>query len=228
MQCLSEGELDKGCFRGGSQSGADACEGRTGTGCASVNEQAVAESHRRALVAAMEREREWTAILEDDVVPVRPESWSNEFEKTWKQVPEHIKMVRLSWCHFPAEVAWATLAHDRFGEEGDFHLANWTGYTWDTGRHYNPGLCTTAYMVHRDIIPEMLELFPCCSAVDSCYLYDFFVKGWDTGTPRGVEVMMHLDAEGSTDYAQGFQMPDMAQGGVLVQDTREMPSERDS
>lgn len=226
-ECVSEEELRQGCIHEGSGDGEDACQGRTGTGCTSTNEQAVAESHRRALAAAMEREREWTAILEDDVVPVRPEIWNAAFHEAWKQVPDHVKLVRLSWCHFPNEVAWANLSHDSYGEVGDFLLSDWTGYSWDTGRHYNPGLCTSAYMVHRDIIPEMLQLFPCCSAVDSCYLYDFFVKGWDTGTPRGVEVMMHLDAQGSMDFAKGFQMTDMAQGGVLVQDTREIPSERD-
>lgn len=228
-RCLSGEELSRGCE---SERDSSTCQGRgkTGTGCVSVTEQAVAESHRRALVAAMEREKEWTAILEDDVVPVRPEVWNAAFDRAWKQVPGHVKLVRLSWCHFPDDFAWATLAHDTFDDSGDFDLANWTGYTWPEGRHYNPGLCTSAYMVHRDIIPEMLQLFPCCSAVDSCYLYDFFVKGWDSdgGLPRGLEVMMHLDAKGSTEYSRGFQMGSMAQGGVMVQDTREMPSERES
>lgn len=225
VECLTAEELNQGCSH--PDVGAETCKDRTGDGCTSSSEQAVAESHRRALTAAMERQNDWTAILEDDVVPVRPERWDRAFHKAWRHLPEHIKMVRLSWCHFPGEVSWADLTHESFRDAGDFHLANWTGYSWSAGgggTHYNPGLCTSAYMVHRDIIPEMLKLFPCCSAVDSCYLYDFFVSGWDGGTARGMEIMMHLDAWGSAEYADGFQQPEMQQGGVIVQDVREAPS----
>jgi hypothetical protein len=229
-QCLKPEELNQGCAQPGSD---QACQeqGRTGTGCVSVYEQAIAESHRRALVAASERQSDWTAIFEDDVVPVRAERWSKSFKKAWKQVPDRVKMVRLSWCHFPAEYPWFNLTKETFHDAGDFHLVNWTGYTWPgppVGGAYNPGLCTAAYMVHKEIIPEMLKLFPCCTAVDACYLLDFFVKGRDDagGTARGMEVVMNLDAWGSTEYAKGFQMEGMAQSGVLVQDVRELPSSR--
>lgn len=225
VECLSEEELSHGCLKGDAENSnvnEQACQGRAGGGCAYVNEQAVAESHRRALTAASEREKEWTAILEDDVVPVRPETWNEAFSKAWQQVPGHVKLVRLSWCQFPGDNPGSTLGQDTYSDTGEFYIYNWTGY--EPGRHYNPGLCTSAYMVHRDIIPQMLQLFPCCCAVDCCLLYDFMAKGWEQDAPQGLQFMMHLDAKGSTEYAKGFHLPWVTQMGVLVQDARDVPS----
>lgn len=224
LECLSESEVSQGCYKAESPG---TCEGRAGAGCTSGNEQAVSESHRRALEAAMTRKNDWTAILEDDVMPVRPKRWNAAFKKAWKTKPDHVKLVRLSWCHFPSDpsVQHLSLAHQTFQDTGDFQFLNWTGYQdAGGGQSYNPGLCTSAYMVHRDIIPEMLKLFPCCCAVDCCLLYDLFGKGWEQGKPRGLEFMMHLDAWGSTDYSKGLHLPWVHQGGVMVQNARDTPS----
>lgn len=227
VERMSPEELNQGCAKGEAnapEANAQTCHGRAGGGCTYVNEQAVAESHRRALTAAMERKNDWTAILEDDVVPVRPEIWNAAFEKAWREVPEHVKLVRLGWCQFPDEEnnKELTLSQETFRDVGDFQVLNWVGYM--PGHNYNPGLCTTAYMVHRDIIPEMLKLFPCCCALDCCFLYDFLGKGWEEGSPRGQQILMHLDAQGSTDYARGLHLPWVHQSGIFVQDAKNTPS----
>jgi len=56
------------------------------TGCRSKTEQAITDSHRRALQAAMERNNsEWTAILEDDVVPLHPGYFDASFKEAWPE-----------------------------------------------------------------------------------------------------------------------------------------------
>jgi len=198
---------------------------KAGLGCVSRLEQAVANSHRRALVAAQGRHSEWTAIIEEDVVPVQPALWDQAFREAWKKVPPHIKLVRLSWCTFPqpnenGEVKRYDMPP--FEDTGDMILINWIG----TDGRYQAGGCTGGYIVHKDIIPEMLALFPCCCAVDACYQLDFFDKPVDGGATRGMQIMLNLDARGSTDYALDLTPTHMLQSGILVQDVREHPSIR--
>lgn len=210
-------------------------KGKHGTGCKHTVEQAIAESHRRALAAAQKRSSAWTAILEEDVVPVRPSRWDAAFRKAWKRVPRGIKMVRLSWCNFPGDHPGYTMGMDTFADIGDFALANWTGYhpvepgNLD-GRVYNAGGCTGGYMVHRSIIPEIMKLFPCCCALDCCLQHDLFEKivpiaGGREG-PLGMQMMLSMDAWGSIDYAMNYTYWGLYQSGVMVQDARENPSTR--
>merc|ERR1719482_2482101 len=94
--CASKAALEKGCGSQGTCNGG----GRTGDGCFSAFEQGVADSHRRALEVAMKRQEEWTAIFEDDAIPVFDDNvnWNSEFQKAWATKPATATIVRLSWC----------------------------------------------------------------------------------------------------------------------------------
>lgn len=222
--CRKQKELSKGCFFKGAPEAA-VCPSRTGLGCTSVTEQAIAESHRRALLHAQKRKHEWTAILEDDTVPVRPRRWDKAFRKAWAKVPGHIKLVRLNWCSFPADYPWGTLTNVVMVDAGEFQLTNWTGY--EPGKFYRPGGCTSGYMVHRDVIPRILKLFPCCCAFDCCLQHDLWEQpSKEGGSPFGLDLMISMDAWGSTEYAQDF--ANLVQNGVLVQDRREIVSSQGS
>lgn len=232
--CLQSEELEKACYLGTDQEpDPQTCSDKHGRGCNNV-EQAIAESHRRALQRALQRSSPWTAILEEDTVPVRPERWSTAFKKAWERVPEGVKIVRLSWCNFPGDHEGFNMAQDTFADAGDFLLANWTGYEDASSREYNAGGCTGGYMVHRSIIPELLNLFPCCCAWDCCLEKDFFERPvrlqgprGEEAVPRGMQVMLNMDAWGSIDYAMNYTFWGLYQSGVMVQDARELPSARD-
>lgn len=219
-KCLQQEELSRGCHFKGAPS-ASICPRRTGLGCESIAEQAIAESHRRALLKAHKRKSEWTAILEDDAVPVRPKRWDRAFRKAWAKVPPGIQLLRLSWCSFPADYPWGTLTNVVKLDAGEFQLTNWTGY--EPGRFYRPGGCSSGYMVHKDLIPRLLKLFPCCCAFDCCLQHDFLEQP-GTNEPLGVELMLSMDAWGSTEYAKDF--ANLVQNGVLVQDRRTISSTR--
>jgi len=233
--CDAQQQLRKGCYAVGSDESKTKCVGgkqidekkahdKSGSGC-SHTEQAIADSHRRALAAASERKKKWTAILEEDVVPVRPERWDKAFKRAWKMVPKETKIVRLSYCMYPNK-QYQTQQHV-FKDAGEFMLAKWH---WAPNSTYSPSGCTGGYLVHRDIIPEILSLFPCCCALDCCLEWDFFNKkvNSDHSLTRGMQVVMNMDAWGATEYARDFVPYDMHQNGVLVQDCREMPSMRDA
>jgi len=165
---------------------------KEGTGCQSKIEQAIADSHRRALELAQDRDHEWTAIFEDDSVPVRPKRWNRAFQRAWARVPPTAKVVRLSWCMIaknPTEATVQTLT-----DVGDFRLTQWTGF----GSDYKAGGCTGAYVVHRSVIPELLALFPCCCAVDCCFEHDLFNRQeLESGQTKGEQILVSLDAWGS-------------------------------
>jgi len=244
--CLEKAEMDETCpLHGDWKRISQSCNGKSGMGCKHDVERAIAESHRRALVAAQERDSDWTAILEEDVVPVRPERWNEAFKNAWANVPKGIKMVRLSWCTFPGDHPGQVMGSDVFMDSGEFFLSNWTGYSPEEpdgnprsdappDREYNSGGCTGGYIVHRSIIPELLNLFPCCCALDCCLQYDFFGKpvpipGGEDGEELelGLQVMLSMDAWGSTEYAMNFTYWGLFQSGVMVQDSRENPSTRE-
>lgn len=194
--CASQETLNMGCV---SQTAAtrDWCirSEKTGGGCRSKAEQAIADTHRRALLAALDRDHDWTLILEDDAVLVRPERWDQSFKRAWQKVPPETQIVRLSWC-LPGNVS--TIIQPTHVDAGDFKLIKWAGYS--TG--YRAGGCTPAYLVHRDVIPEMLSVFPCCCAVDCCLendLYNRLEPDSKTDT-RGMTIMMSMDGWGSQEY----------------------------
>lgn len=239
--CLQKEELDAVCpLESNYEIAQSSCQSKSGSGCRSTTEQAIAESHRRALVAAEKRPSnwDWTAILEEDVVPVRPERWNSAFRQAWEKVPEGIKIVRLSWCNFPGDHPGYSMASDTHSDAGEFRLVNWTGYhpagsEVPPGRKYNSGGCTGGYMVHRSIIPKLLGLFPCCCALDCCLQYDFFGRSPEGGEATdqektlGTKIMLGIDAWGSVEYAMNYTFWGLYQSGVLVQDARENPSTRE-
>jgi len=164
--CASRPALAKGCVSdGGTNTHICATDQKTGMGCASTFEQGVADSHRRALEVALKRDMEWTAIFEDDAIPVFDDTvdWNAEFENAWSTKPTGAKIIRLSWC-LPAGMHAVEQPTNQTGG-----LFQWVRTDYAAG-------CTAAYMVHKSIVPEMLKVFPCCCAVDCCYAWDFYVQ----------------------------------------------------
>lgn len=207
---------------------------KTGNGCVSPEEQATADSHRRALELALRRDADWTAIFEDDAVPVFPETgkWSTEFREAWAKIPAGVSMVRLSWCDSPVrQFEQPVMQNLTTGTFAVFYSGAWNGFI---------GGCTSAYMVHKLVIPHLLNLFPCCVALDACYEWDFASKADTTAPDSGARshyMMMNMDAAGSVDYIHGRNGPsacgkpssrnyDLQRrvGGVIMQDRCELPS----
>lgn len=190
--------------------------------------QALAESHRRALLAAQRRGPNWTAILEDDAVPssgtgLSPVEWSEAFKAVWALLPPSAQLVRLGYCqlrNWPLEEypykAGMTLT--TYADGGQFRLTRWMGWKGQ----YQPGGCTTAYMVHKDIIPEMLTTFPCPSPIDACWNRYF------TKNSRGWDFLYNIDTHASPNQAfqeasKGVVNKFAAQFGVLKQDWNAFP-----
>mmetsp|Transcript_161383 Transcript_161383/g.310048 ORF Transcript_161383/g.310048 Transcript_161383/m.310048 type:complete len:486 (-) Transcript_161383:66-1523(-) len=193
-------ELKRGCQKLGDPGVKEWChknglreDGKAGFGCAYPTEQAVAAAHRKALERAKERGGEWTAILEDDSVPAPVENWNVALREMWNKIPERTKFVRLGWCQI-STMDW----RDPIVQVA---YANGTGATLVAKEgccgtsFYDPGGCTTAYMVHRDILDDLLKLFPCCGPIDSCLKWDYF-KVYDPKEKEdhGVTVMMSIDS----------------------------------
>jgi hypothetical protein len=192
--------------------------GKFGVGCRNKMVQAIAHSHQRALQTALTRSnREWTAIFEDDAVPVIPAGadWNEEFRKAWQQLPAAAKVVRLGWCQFRSQAE--RFPEPRSTENG---LFNWVQFTagleaGQTGT--GVGGCTTGYMVHKSIIPSMLNVFPCCIGVDACMEMDFYAK-------QDPAILANLMVVGGDKYIadNGGDLPSMKFRGVVMQATKEL------
>lgn len=198
--------------------------GSSGYGVSMPSEQAIAASHRRALLQVKNRTlqgAEWTAIFEDDAVPALVDDWNEAFQKVWKQLPERVKIVRLGWCQLGPMNSPFRTNRIAYGNAGDVVLVDMELCCAQSV--YEPGGCTTAYMVHRDIVDEMLNLFPCCSPLDSCYKWDLFKKhSYLSGQERGKEVMMGIDSLGQPLWDEGIE-----HHGMIIQDRFAMPSTQD-
>lgn len=161
-----------------------------GVGCGNSIEQAIAGSHRRALQVALARNKSWTAIFEDDAVPVHGHlPWDGQFRLAWAKLPAAARFVRLNWCFDRGRKRVGA----RPSVDGTFQ---WV-------RTERAGGCTSAYMVHKSIIPQILNIFPCCAAVDTCLEAGFFGKRdpkAPPGTPRSNTLLFNLDVYGSDDY----------------------------
>jgi len=202
--CASRPQLAKGCADK-TQTSAERCkaQSRAGEGCQSPFEQGVADSHRRALEIALKRKFEWTAIFEDDAIPVFDASvdWNKEFEKAWAVKPPEAKIVRLSWCLPPNTQQMETPTQRTHGGG----LFQWV-------QSHDSAGCTAAYMVHNSVIPEMLKAFPCCCAVDCCYAWDVF--------KRLKSALINLAAIGGEDWIQKNEVSDWGgstSDGVIMQ-----------
>jgi GR25 family glycosyltransferase involved in LPS biosynthesis len=166
----------------------------------SPEEAAVAHSHKRALEVAAMRSEEWTAILEDDAVPFLPEGatgreWDAALQSIWAQVPETAKIVRLNWCQ-PISEDWSLQWMNSSGEDRfkltQFAVQNAKESIWNS-----VGLCTTAYLVRKDMVRDLLSIFPCNCAVDCCYGWKFF-NGYDVDRNPYSSFLYNLDMDGST------------------------------
>jgi len=213
-------ELNQGCVSKAEKSAINMCaDQRVGNGCSHRVEQAIAESHRRALVAARTRNSTWTAILEDDSVPLDPENWDENFKELWSLVPPDVGFVRLGWCTFGD-----TVEKKAFASHAEWQLIDRPAYAF-SGEYYTGG-CTTAYLVHRNYISNVLRLFPCCSPLDCCYEWDLFYKP-DTQCRKvknggsvcwGQHHMMGVDIKDSEKVSAQFS--GKVQSGVVAQDDR--------
>jgi hypothetical protein len=215
-------ELNQGCISNVSKE-ATKCQKRVGDGCKHSAEQAIAESHRRALVAAQSRNATWTAIMEDDAIPVDPQNWDENFKDIWAQVPPQVGFVRLGWCTFGDAVEKRA-----FAAHANWHLVDRPAYSSQgsgAGMYYAGG-CTTAYMVHREYISQVLSLFPCCAPVDTCYEWDLFYKPGNcresidgASVCWGQQHMMGIDVKSSSNSTVLF--TGKTQSGVIAQDNRQ-------
>lgn len=207
----SEEELNQGCI-GQKPNGAAFSE--TCYGCAAKREQAIALSHRRALVRAANRSSKWTALLEDDMALVKPEQWDSAFRRAWEKIPPEVKFVRLSWCMIVQDRD--DIVQTDIDTGGEFFLTQWMSVTADNAT-YGPGLCTGGYLVHQDVIPELLGLFPCCAPVDGQYaLLQKSIRA--NGKPWGMDVMVSIEARGSRKYIEAATKDTwLGQHGVMYQ-----------
>jgi len=180
--------------------------------------QAISASHRKAILAAKDRDHMWTAIFEDDAVPVDPVNFNTDFREVWSKIPEGTGIVRLNWCPLMSEDKFSKHTYYTHGSMHiiDYQINNANG-------DYHTGGCTTAYMVHRDVIPRLLKVFPCCYAFDACLEFELYhlpkdchqdpnTKCW------GEENMVGLDSWGSASKTKGW--APFSQNGILAQDNR--------
>lgn len=161
-----DSQLSRGCLLNTTSEAHMTCGARPGLtfGCRHKAEQAIAESHRRALTAASLRKSSWTAILEDDVVLVDPVQWDSNFRSAWSELMRmkpDTQIVRLQWCSVLPHPDYTESSP--FAQVGNFILSVWT---------FNQSAqCTGGYMVRKDVLPEILSFFPCCNPVDNCFYY---------------------------------------------------------
>jgi hypothetical protein len=210
----SNDTLRQGCLLHGEPSTASECGGgstpflKAGDGCSSV-EQAIAESHRQALLKAQTRNSSWTAIFEDDAVPVSPANFNRDFKQIWAQIPPDTGLVRLAWC----------LGHHKDPKYDNFRLVSGMA----------TGGCATAYMVRRDFVPKMLGVFPCCSGLDACFWFDLYAwphrcQNIDQDKCWGQRYMLGIDTAESETLTHGW--ASFPQQGIFAQDNRKAHSLR--
>merc|ERR1719478_1675826 len=97
-------------------------------------------------------------------------------------------------------------------------------------------MCTGGYMVRQDIIPEMLNMFPCCAPVDGCFLEKFKAINNFTKDFRGMEMMISMAARESRSWIENvtagmelgsdWWIQTLGQHGVLYMDKTNIASER--
>jgi len=216
-------ELRQGCI-GKSDPNLGKCAHHWIKGCTYKAEQAIAESHRRALVAASLRKEDWTAILEDDMVLLDPHEWNSAFTSAWNKLQEtspEAKVVRLNWCMIVDPLKDFT---NVFAETDNFTLTKWTSVD---NKYYYSGQCTGAYMVHKDILPEMLGLFPCCEPLDNCYAVWYNQKDKE-GRAHGIRFMVSMQSKQSRRKIADITGETwLGQHGVMYQDRQNLHSTKD-
>jgi hypothetical protein len=103
-------------------------------------------------------------------------------------------------------------------DEGEFMLTTWTGYNGA----YQPGACTTAYMVHKDVIPEMLSFFPCRDTLDVCW-YKAFSDRVTRNNGEGMIVNIEPHVFTHKAWTGANQGRPLLQFGILLQDWETFP-----
>jgi len=228
VNTATQDQLKDSCPLNSQEGTAEWCtaNGKVGPGCLDTVAQAITDSHRRALIKASQRtSSNWTMIIEDDVVPVHPEDWAANFRLAWQRVPPEVGMVRLARCVFEHDLGPVRKRNTTLFA-GGFQLVDWPYWTdSEPKQRYYTGGCTTGYMVHKSVIPELLGLFPCCCPIDCCFENQlFYSKGHEGAEFRGEEIMTNLDHWDTREYAKDF--AGFMQEGVMVQDNREIKTSR--
>jgi len=180
--------------------------------------QAISASHRKAILAAKNRRHAWTAIMEDDAVPIDPVSFNKDFREIWSKIPEGTGVVRLNWCPLLSEDKF--LLHSYYSH-GSMRIVDYQ-INYRNGA-YHTGGCATAYMVHRDYIPSLLKMFPCCEAFDACMDFELYhlpkgCSGDNSTKCWGQKHMVGLDLHDSVPKTHGW--TSWSQHGILAQDNR--------
>lgn len=220
-KCEKQEALSQGCIqsRDVNPHAEATCKAKFGwgIGCPTETDQAIAESHRRALVNAQQRSYNWTTILEDDAVPLNPLAWNKAFNDAWPHVPDWVRMIRLSWCNW-----WDHYQPEVYIDGGTFKLYRWlSDPNWP--EKYQAGLCTGGYMVHKDALPDLLGLFPCCCGSDCCFAGNLFDVVIGPGNETwGSKYMLNLDILNSTNMTTGWGPGN--QLGIIAQDNRRLGS----
>lgn len=248
--CETEEDIERGCFLqgDGAKNGTikDQCKAKQGWGwgCDGMPTAACAESHHRALQVAQHRQHDWTLIMEDDAVPLEPTMWQENFKQVWQKVPSWAKLVRLGWCTFPVDANLPLVplqprnVPEIFEQTGKLKIIRQiTTSGTPPGQigtppppRYEAGLCTTAYMIHRDAIQDMLGVFPCCCGMDCCMGQSLINLPTELGGNQtwGYKHMVSIDMEKSTESTIGWNKhPYMYQYGAVVQDNRELDTARE-
>lgn len=168
------------------------------------------DSHMRAWQEAQRRQENWTAILEDDVIPIVAENmtgteWLEAFEAAWDKVPPTAKLVRMGYCWAPG------LKRNIIANVGRFMV---------TTMGPTPGICTTGYLVHKDAIPDLLPMFPCPITLDVCLAMHL------VSYPEGSSISV-ADRIGLANIERTFEVDEeerIFQYGILKQDWSALPT----
>jgi len=190
--------------------------GALGSGCSTKQEQATASSFHKVLLAARIRSQEWTLIMEDDVVPVS-ENWSEHFRNAWNSLPEDSlpQMIRLGWCVSQDSV-------ENVDYNGTYQVL---GAGFDNDKAYLAGGCSTAFLLQKQAVRFMLNLFPLCGPLDSCITNELLFwppycqfRNISSAECWKTDSLKHMDFAGS--YAKTKSWYQQPQRGILVHDQR--------
>jgi GR25 family glycosyltransferase involved in LPS biosynthesis len=187
-------------------------------GCATRSLAALVDSHRRAWLLAQERSWNWTAILEDDAIPVFSDGWKKEFDAAWALLPPKARVVRLGRCAIknwatPEKPSMVGMKIHSFARAGQFRVIDWTGFN----STYDSEACTHAYVIHKSIIPDLLAILPCNCPLDCCLYNKIFNK-------PGQDFLFNIDTGKTPDDAfmeaeqwhRGF-LKNVMQFGIMKQ-----------
>jgi len=146
-------------------------------GALSDGTRAIAASHKKALQLAAERAENWTLIVEDDVapLPIPHNEWLAGFDDAWQRLKKRDPaVVRLGWCQFNGGTPEVEYLANGFQI---VHRIKAGSHDPEAPQGINNGLCSTAYIVNKKHVHEMIKAFPGChEPLDLFYAHELFNK----------------------------------------------------